>query len=97
MVTSQFFKRQAKPAHRRTNVSRQKANRSNTKIPKNPIPAKPLSPKSYQHLGKSPGFSLLNLGIIPEKQGRIVGKSPDFNHPKLGIIPDTICYSIDLL
>ena len=38
-----------------------------TKIPKNPIPAKPPSPKSYQHSGKSPDFTIIELGIIPDR------------------------------
>ena len=39
-----------------------------TKIPKNLIPAKPPSPKSYQHSGKSPDFAIIELGIIPSKR-----------------------------
>jgi len=37
---------------------RLRADCDSTKIPKNPIPAKPPSPKSYQHSGKSPDLAI---------------------------------------
>ncbi len=46
---------------------RLRADCDSTKIPKNPIPAKPPSPKSYQQFGKSPDFTPLKLGTIPDR------------------------------
>ena len=46
---------------------RLRADCDSTKIPKNPIPAKPPSPKSYQHSGKSPDLAIIELGIIPDR------------------------------